>query len=1210
MRRIRGRLRVIRRAGRTLLAVREASSIFSLALGVVAGLILLDYGLRWPAGTRWVLLVGLAIGLVVAAWRRLVPVTWFRPPLVDVAHRVESWLAGRGVSPGGRLASGVGLRGGDDDDPLTRTLAGLAQAEAAGLLPSLPLGMLRWKRPAALLGVLAVLAVGSAVWINATPGLAVTGLTRLFMPWTDAAWPRLTAIVDRTPTGVHPADSPLPVRAVLTKSNREAGQARIVVRYRVIGADGTRGAEREAVLVPQPGGDADGEVYERLIEPAAWASGEGDGASGGGAPGERTVEYTIASEDDRTPARRVRVVDPPRLIGATVEIDPPAYATAMADGAWASGERGLALREASVGPILFGSAVRMTLRYSKAIEPSEASFPTGASVSADGETVSIDLSGEDSSGLTLHATDADGLRTREAFRARLTVVRDRAPGAVVIDPSADRAVLATAVVPIEGQATDDLGLVGARLEHRIASADPASPGGELVAGDRVEVFAAVDEPEGGATSLSVTGVLDLATLGVSPGQEVWVYAGAEDAFELEGERHGVVLSTPRRLRIIEESELIEIVQGELEGVRRNAISLDKRQGSVMEDAARAIERHAAGEIDDDGLERALDDAAVRQAEVSQRTRAQAAALRAIGERLAQNRVEDGAIRSLLEQAGQTASDAERAADRAAGQAAARAAGDEHADPAEAQDDVRESLERLIDQLDRGQDDWVVRRAIERLAETQRELAEQTARIGEQTVGRELGELTPDERTELERIADRQRELAQRAQEAIDDLSAKAEEMRESDPTQSAALDEAARAAMRQQIAEAMREAGAQVSENQTGEAGRMQQQTVEDLERMLEGLENARRMRDQALRRELASLMDAIRSLIRQQEGAIRALDEAPEEAGGLVERVRTNTLAAAAEARGGFEETADVAGLLDRAAGSQLEAIRALRAEPADLASARGAEEAALARLREALAEAEKQDEDAAQRERERQRRELLDAYRAVLEEQTALRARTGAIDPANMNRRDRAEARAIGRDQEALRLVIEGIPGEHELPDGSVISLYHTRIDGSLVSAVRRLGRGDLDAGVLGEQDAALSLLRAIVEILSPQDAPEEPFDDQQGGGGGGGGGGGQDQPAIGQLEELRLLRSLQAVVLEQTRAAGEAGDAGLAAIQREIAEQARRIIESMQGGGPNGPRMGPRGPENPADGGSGGGVEEQPADGADPEAGDNGTDEGGNG
>ena len=96
LRRIRQRLRLIRRGGRTLLAVREGSRVFSLVILLAAALVLLDFVARFPAGFRWVLFATLVGGASAMFWRRFVPVTRFRPPLVDVAHRVERWLDERG----------------------------------------------------------------------------------------------------------------------------------------------------------------------------------------------------------------------------------------------------------------------------------------------------------------------------------------------------------------------------------------------------------------------------------------------------------------------------------------------------------------------------------------------------------------------------------------------------------------------------------------------------------------------------------------------------------------------------------------------------------------------------------------------------------------------------------------------------------------------------------------------------------------------------------------------------------------------------------------------------------------------------------------------------------------------------------------------------------------------------------------------------------
>ena len=1161
LRRVRQRLRTVRRTGRALLAVIAVSRFFSIGLLGTAALVLLDYVARFPAPVRVFFLLGLIIAVCVGYAKLIRPVTRYRPPLPDVAARVERWLAARDTPTNTVLSGGVGIRYDDSDDWLTRALARLAGAELAGLMPRVPWGMMRWRPTALALAALIVLATGAAVLVNVAPAMATTGLARLYAPWTGAEWPRLTSIADATPDGVHPSDTPLPIRATLLRSNRAEGESRIAATYRVIGQDGSLGEPTGIILVPQPAASARssgaaGELYERLIDPARWRSPAHDEAA------DRFFEYTINSEDDSTSTKRIRIVAPPVLTEASLGVSLPEYARRLlseqakhptgdyagsqpgspTEAQWLSGARTIATSESAAGPVLAGSNVTLRLRYSKPVSPGNATIPENASLAAEGDTIEIALAPRQTAGLELLATGEDGFSTREPFRLRLAVVADRAPTATIMEPSGTRAVLPTAVLPLAARGEDDLSIAEFRVVYIRAVPDPNSLSGEVIPQGEPTVlldhetssFADINDANA-MKVVTLRGDLDIAATGSVPGDEIWITAIATDTYELDGESHEPVRSPTRRIRIIEESRFIEMLQDELEGVRRTAISLDERQGEIMRDGETL-------EADPESTDATRD---------------------------------DDAARALVDTAPRLAKTAGREAEHAAGQTAERASGMTQADPSEAQQGVREALAEMINRLDRGRDDWVVRRAIERLAETQRELLNETAQAGEQTVGRELDELSPDERTALERIADRQRELAEQAQQAIDDLADRAGELRESDPTQAAALEQAARDARRSELAEAISQAAEQVARNQTGAATGLQQQSIEDLESILEGLENAQRLRVQALRRELASLIQSIQSLIRQQNGVIAAIEadaEAdPANASLMAERVRTNTLAAAASA-GGFDEVGPVIDLLNRAADAQLDAVRTLRARPAEADPARAASAKALARLEEALAEAQRQDENAAQRERDQQRRELVDAYRAALESQSSLRDRTAAIDPGNLTRRDRAELRTIGRDQESLRVEIATIPEANELPPGGITDLYHERIDAAITSAVRRLGRGQTDAGVRASQDSTISMLRAIVDVLSPDDPQQDPFDDQQSAGGGGGGGsGGQDQPAIGQLEELRLLRSLQGLLLDETRAADAAGRADspdLASMQTRIAEQARRIIESMKGGGPNSP------------------------------------------
>jgi hypothetical protein len=612
--------------------------------------------------------------------------------------------------------------------------------------------------------------------------------------------------------------------------------------------------------------------------------------------------------------------------------------------------------------------------------------------------------------------------------------------------------------------------------------------------------------------------------------------------------------------VIAEAEFIELVQAELEGVRRTAIRLDRQQAELEE---RAQDPEQSGE-----------QTARMQAGVSQRIRAQDAMLRKLAERTERNNLDDEPMRRLLENAAEIAGRAGEASERAAEELGER----RREEAAQAQRRVRDELARLVDQLDRGQDGWVARRNLERLLSDEQAVRERTRELARRTVGRELGELTPDERTELERIADRQRELAQRARDAADELSRSADELRENDPTQASAMDRAAEQAAREALAEKLEEAAEDIAQNRSANAGRLQEQSIEAMQGMLEELENAQRRRDEALRRELASTIATIESLIRQQEAAIASLDE-PEPDAELERRLHANTLGAEAETRASFPELASVADLLARAADAQARAIGAIRAGEID--AALNAETESLARLSEALEEARRQDEQAAQREQDRKRRELREAYRDALAQQNALRDETGELAGHEPNRRRRARLRDVGQRQEGLRTDIEAIPERHEAGDIGVISLFHRRIDGALTEAVRSLGRGRGDEGVLARQSEAAAMLKAIVETLSePPGGQDDEFRNAGGGGGGGGGAGGGDQPVVADLQQLKLLRALQAIVLDQTRAApGSVPATALAQTQRDIATQARALIEradrNPEPGAPESPSEPPEGP-----------------------------------
>jgi hypothetical protein len=1148
---VRSRLRRLRRAARVVLSTRVVSWLSVWGMGLVTLAVLADLVFRFPAALRGLLLLGLA-GLA-AVWvrRRLVPVAQFKPSLADVAMRVERWMDAKGLPQPGPLATGIELPL-EEADPFARHLSRLAARSAAAGLTRTPWGLLRWGPAAWALAAAVGASVALSAGFNAQPTIAVTGLTRLFAPWLDTPWPKRTQIADATTAEPHPADRGLALRAALLTTNREAGETPITVTYRVIGEDGRAGPESQAVLVPQPiaGGAsaAAREMYERLIEPAAWQAVEGE---------RRWLEYSFRSDDDATVSRRVEIVEPPRLVERASEVALPGYAQGLETG-FASGVRRAGPppsgEPVEIGPVLVGSRVELDFVYSKAVVPAaDAEGGARPELAAQGNSLRGGFVAASSVSFEVEAVDAFGLRTREPLRLRVEVIPDGPPEATVLEPAADEAVLATATVPLMGEGRDDIAVASLTLQRRLARAAGDSLGAEASpdpGAPPIEIARAVGLP--GARG-EVGATLELSGLGVSPGDEVWVEAVAVDNFDLDGQTHAPVISSPRRLRVIAPAEFVELIQTELEGVRRTAMRLDRQQAELQQQsgaAAESVPEERAG---------ALERVAQRQAALSQRLASQSAMLERLADRAERNRLDDEIVRDLLEQAGSTTDRAAEASDRAAQSLVQQPDGAENAE--REQQRVRDELARLIDQLDRGQDGWVVRRNIERLLDAQQELRDQTAAAGEQTVGRPVEELSPDERSDLERIAQRQRELADQANEAVDALRERAEEIRGRDPTQAAAMDEAAENAARERLAEQLRDAAEQIGENQTGSAGRLQDQSIEAMQEMLERLENAQRNRDAALRRQLSSVIQSIESLIRQEDAAIRALGGDPAEAARPAERVHANTLAAEAETRAGLPELIPVADLLVRAAASQGDAIAPLRADPPDTAASAGPAAEAMARLREALAEAQRQDENAEQREQDRKKRELRDAYKAALAEQVSLQEESAGFIGAEVNRRVRAELRALGQRQEALRATIESIPEANEAGEIGVITLLHERIDLSLADAVRSLGRGTADLGVTSKQEAAIELLRSIVETLTPKPRDQQDeFRNAQGGGGGGGGAGG-DQPLFGNLEQLRLLRALQAAALTQTRDAGESAAGDVAELQRRIADQARVLVEQMQ-------------------------------------------------
>lgn len=1193
---VRAALRSLRIRARLLLLTRDVGWLFGAGVAVVTLAAFVDYVLRFPTPVRvvaWALGVALLGAWVVRAFGRL---RAFRPSLTDLALRVERSPDGRAHGLPGLLASSLELEeelaaSHPPGRPVTEGLARLVIAEAAGRF--------RGVRAASILvgaharrAVLAALLVGAGVATYAViePGLVATGAQRILWPFAGAQWPKRTALADATSAAVHPLGVALPLRAVVTRTDAPEGQTRVWARYRLVSNEGASPLERVLLVSqgrraaapgPQEGERVEGELFERLVEAVGMP-----GTVGG--PARVELEYWFESRDDRTPARRVALVEAPAVASADAVVRPPAYAGPAPAGFVAGAiELGAGSDErAVVRPILAGSTVEMTIHLNKPVpapraadlaagEPAALAWaastfggafdPRVASLRAEPTRWTLAWTAAAPARLPVTVYDEHGLHSADEAVFSFEVAEDRLPGASVTDPARDERVLPTAVIRAEGEGRDDVGLVRVALLAQPASPPTGSDGAPPEPRGEERLLASGGD---GAREVRLPVTLDLSQFDLSPRDELWLIAAAADGFEHNGATREEVRSAPRRLRIISDAELVEEVRAELSQVRAAAIRIDEEQAELR----RAVE---SGWATADNL--------ARQGSIAERARRQQETAETLARRVERNRLADESMHGLLMDAADLLADAGRAADRAAAalDAAVQADAPEDAAPdraraAQAADEVRQNLAAVIDLLDRGEDTWVVRRGLERLIEEQRAAQAQTRALGERLGGQRPEDLSRQDADELERLAQRQEELARQAAEAIESMAERGEQLRQADPGEAAALSQAAERGERQQVAERLERAGEQIRRNQTQSASASQQEAVESLERMLRDLEDTQRSRDEMLRRVLADLVQSLRGLVTSQARELSRLAAASGALTGLdagMIALHANTIATADAARASGREVRAVTDLLDRAGESQQAAIVALRPASADADAADRHERASLGTLREALAEAERLQSQARAREQARQRRELRSFYREALEKQAALRAEAAAFVGKPIDRRERARVRALGERQESLR---QELGAQREELSGSaearLFTVTHDRLDRELTQAAGTLRAGSPDAATLARQDSALRLLAALVEALEPPQRDDE-FQDRAAGGepGSGEGAGGEGAPGQGLIPpvaELKLLRELLVEAAERTRTLHELGGgapaealADLVRTQRELTEQARALVERLQ-------------------------------------------------
>ena len=1133
----------IRRQGWWLLLIQRSAQVAVVAVAMAVGLGLMDYLLRLPGWMRLIVLLGALAAVVAWAGPRLSRAYRFWPELAELALRAE-----RLMPPlAGRLASAVEFTLNPQAYAAPQATAALAEASvgaaASGVDHARLGGILDTRQTrkavAAAGGALLVLLLIVAV----APAHAALAAQRWLAPLGAAEWPRRVHVADLTDHGVRPADAPVRLAAEIERGY--VANMRVWAHYRVV--EGGSGGRFAATLMSEQLGETDGRGrFESLVElPEHLAAGVGDEPV--------TLEYYLEAGDHRTARQELELVDRPRVRRMAVHVTPPAYAQGLIEPRWLAMDVGGGGAVASVAA-LAGSELRLRIELNKPLPMDEGlvsqTVPGLAgraqlnAAPADERAFELTLTLDETVETTVELVDEHGLASHSPRRYRIEALADQPPAVTLVAPESDEAVMPTATVPLAGRARDDVGLEELSLRA------------EVHRGGEPPVRTTLDRIAGRRSELALEKELGIASLDVEPGDTVAVYAEAQDVFELDGQRHEPVLSVQRHLRIIGESELIDELRRELAAVRQQAVRMQRQQEELTQ--------------------REPGETLSGQRQITERSEAQQRVVDGLGERAQRNELDEPALEQMLERA-RGLLDASAQASERARQAMQQAAEDEADEAAletgrQEQAETDEALRELIALLDDGRDALTLQLELRRLRAQQEALELEARRLLPQTVGEDLEDLSPELREALAELAQSQAEAGQDAASLMQQMREAARRLGEMEDAtdeqlaQSEALDEAVDLAEREALDERMQAAAEAAEENRLSQAGQDQQASLETIQEMLDGLEQSQDQRSQAmLRRRLEELARTIRQLIERQQAQIAALEQAqnvpalePAQAA-----LRQRTMAAAHRA-GQQDETRQAGELLDEAVDAQADAVRGLRGD--DRPEAEAAKAEALEHLEAALEAILEQQRQAEQEERDEERRQLQERYEALADQQDELRERVEELDEAGaLDRRQRAELIRLGREQEDLRAAAAEL-GE-DVGEVILFEHLHQRIESLASSAAARLERAETGRGVTGEQATVSRLLRTAAMALDDDMQPAEFAGEDAGGGGGGGGG---DMPElVPPIAELRVLRELQQVVHQQTRAVDEdAGAPDREARLRELGEEqgdlsslGQRLIEQLE-------------------------------------------------
>lgn len=468
-----------------------------------------------------------------------------------------------------------------------------------------------------------------------------------------------------------------------------------------------------------------------------------------------------------------------------------------------------------------------------------------------------------------------------------------------------------------------------------------------------------------------------------------------------------------------------------------------------------------------------------------------------------------------------------------------------ADARKHQEQVVQSLDAMMEQLDKWENTADVVNEARELEQKQIDNAKQVNDLASKTLGKSKEDLDKEERTELDQAAARQEELRQQLSRLEQKLSRQAERASADDPAASQAMKDALEQSKKSNLSGKMASAAQDIKENRLADAGQNQQKVSESLRELVESLENRREQDLKRLVKDLKEAEQALANIRDEQKRLRKELKNAqqiadPEKKKEALQRLqqKQKELKQKAEefaqklsrlqARSASQSAARAANRMDNAAQSLEQ-----QGEEGEAGQQQENAEEQLEEAEQELAEARKEAEEQLARE---QLAKVADSIKNIHQRQIAIKDDVTRLDElkAKEGKLSRGQIQSVlGLSRAEKGLADESDALKERLSEAKVFSLVIEEAIEFMRAGADKLGTREVGKATQRDIERAQNRFAQLLDSLA-QDPQQPGGDKKEGGqqGGQGAGQGGGDGDGIPSIAQIKLLKMLQQEILTDTK------------------------------------------------------------------------------